>query len=195
MQMRSSAPVTGYRWTRERYERMVAAGVLTPEDKVELIDGEMIEVTPQGTAHAAAIMAAEEALREAFGPGYGIRVQLPLALTDDSEPEPDIAVVEGSWRNYREAHPSTALLVVEVAEGSLDYDRERKGSLYARAGIEEYWIVNLPDRLLEVYRNPGKSDGIGGGFAYREVLHISEGESISPLARPDARIRFEDLLV
>ena len=191
MQEGSSAPVEARRWTRDQYERMVRAGVLTPEDKVELIDGEILQVTPQSAAHAAAVMAVEEALRNAFGPGCAVRVQFPLALTDDSEPEPDVAVVPGSWRDFREAHPSTALLVVEVADASIDYDRDRKGCLYARAGIEEYWIVNLVEQRLEVYRDPGKSDA---GFAYQQVLHFCAGQHISPLAKPEARINLNDIL-
>ncbi|MBI4572140.1 MAG: Uma2 family endonuclease [candidate division NC10 bacterium] len=99
----------------------------------------------------------QDALRKAFGEGTHVRIQLPLALDPSSEPEPDVTVVRGSPRDYRDAHPSAALLVVEVADTTLSHDRDQKGSLYARAGVADYWIVNLVDQVLEVYRDPGPS--------------------------------------
>ena len=94
----------------------------------------------------------DDTLRAAFGPGWVVRAQGPLALDDESEPEPDVAVVPGSRRDYLHSHPALPVLAVEIAESSLSFDRRQKGSLYARAGLGDYWIVNLVDRVLEVYR-------------------------------------------
>src|SRR2546427_3694659 len=114
------------RWTRQEYDRMVEAGVLAPGERAELIDGEVLAMTPQGSLHATAVVLVEEALRAAFATGYVIRAQMPLAL--DPSSEPDVAVVRGSPRDYRGAHPTSALLVVEGAEATLGYDRDPKGS-------------------------------------------------------------------
>ena len=140
------------RWTRVEYDRLIEAGVFQPGEPIELLGGLLVVAEPQGDAHFTAIRLAEEALRAAFGPGWEVRPQGPIALDAESEPEPDVAVVPGSTRDYRDGHPAHAALVVEVAESSLRRDREVKGSLYARAGIADYWIVNLGDRVLEVFR-------------------------------------------
>lgn len=179
------APVR--RWTRDEYYRMAEAGILRPEDRVELIDGEILTMAPQKSPHATAMQLAQEALREAFGAGFVVRPQLPLVLDELNEPEPDLAVVRGEPRDYRDAHPTTALLVVEVAESSLGFDRGVKSRLYAHAGIPEYWIVDLAGGALEVLRSPA-----GGEYRERRVLH--HGASIAPLARPDTPIAVADLL-
>jgi Uma2 family endonuclease len=182
------------RWTREQYDRMVQSGVFSSEENVELIDGEIIEVAPQGSKHATAIRLCESLFRDAFRSGYDVRSQLPLAVDPMSEPEPDIAVVEGSARDYAEAHPTSAALVVEIADATLAFDREHKGSLYARAGIPEYWILNLTDRQLEVYRNPKTSDRAPLGWEYASVERYSSGQSVAPLFQPQAQIAVADLL-
>lgn len=166
---------------------MVEAGILGPDDRVELIEGEILTMSPQRSPHATGIRLAESALGRALGEGFEVRAQLPLALTADSEPEPDVAVVEGSPRDYRDAHPSTALLIVEVAEASPAYDRTVKKALYAACGIPEYWIVNLIERVIEVYRQPAGDD-----FGSRQILQA--GAEVSPLARQEARIQVSDLL-
>jgi Uma2 family endonuclease len=166
---------------------MVETGILGPEDHVELLDGEIIEMSPEKSRHATAVDLALEALRAAFATGHTVRVQHPLALGEASEPEPDLAVVAGSPRDYAAGHPASALLVVEVADSSLEYDRKRKAHAYAGAGIEDYWIVNLTGACLEVYRSPSP-DG------YRSVATHSRDASITPLAAPDAVVRVADLL-
>ncbi len=176
-----------HRFSREQYEQMVAAGIFGPEDRIELLDGEIIEMAPQKSRHATAIRLLEESLRRIFGPGHDIRAQLPLALDARSEPEPDIAVVAGSPRDYRDAHPDTALLVVEVADLSLAYDRTRKLAAYARAGIPEYWILDLNGETLEVCRRP-----LGETYGERRIL--GRGDSVSPLAGKGASIAIEDIL-
>ena len=166
---------------------MVDAGILGPGDRVELLEGEIVEMSPEKSRHTASVDLTADALRGAFGSGFTVRVQHPLALSEISEPEPDVAVVAGSPRDYAAAHPATALLVVEVADTSLDYDRRRKAIAYARAGIDEYWILNLIDLRLEVYRQPSES-----GYISHQVLGREAG--VSPLAAPAAVLRVADLL-
>jgi Uma2 family endonuclease len=175
------------RWTRDEYEHMVESGIFRPEDHIELLDGEIVEMTPQGTRHGAVYSIVADVLRRAFGKGCYVRAQLPLALEDSSEPEPDIAIVGGTPRDYLDAHPSETLLVVEVSESSLRYDRGRKLRAYARNGVPEYWIVNLVDLRLEVYRSPS-----GEGFG--DVSILTAGDHISPLHAPDAHIAVAELL-
>ncbi len=173
--------VQTYRWTREAFEKLAEVGLVDPDARLELIDGEILQkMSPQSSRHAAAIRWIEEALRRLFPlDQYDVRVQLPLALDSYSEPEPDVAVVEGTIDDYVEAHPSTAVLVVEVADASLAFDRTRKAALYARAGIPDYWIVNLIDGVLEVYRQPQNN-------AYQQHMVLALHDQIAPLARPGA---------
>lgn len=176
-----------YRLSRAEYDRAVEAGVFEPDARLELIDGALLAMTPQGSRHAAAVSLAARALRKAFGERIEIRIQSPLALGDDSEPEPDVAVVPGSARDYRDRHPAEALLVVEVADRSLPRDRTVKQRLYARAGIPEYWLISLPDARVEVRREAG-ADGYG-----RRSIHRA-GEKIAPAARPGTTIDVGDML-
>src|SRR5207253_5719087 len=115
-------------------------------EPVELVGGQLIVAEPQGPYHASAITAADYALRAALPPGWIVRIQMPVSLDDESEPEPDVVVVRGRPGDYRESHPVRPVLAAEVAESSLAFDRGQKGGLYARARIEDYWIVNLVDR-------------------------------------------------
>ena len=174
-------------WARADYERMVAAGIFGPEDRVELLEGEIVEMSPEKSRHAAAVDLALEALRQAFADGFVVRVQHPLALDDTSEPEPDLAVVPGTARDYADAHPTSAALVVEVADSSLDYDRTRKTAVYARAGIREYWIVNLVDRRLEVFRDPRAA-------ACGSTSTFGAGDTVAPLAAGGSQVAVSDLL-
>ena len=171
--------------TREEYVRMVEAGVFEGR-RVELIDGVVYEMPPQLSPHAATVMQAQEVLRDIFSPGFSLRCQMPLDVGTESMPEPDLAVVLGIPRDYYAAHPTGAALVLEVADTSLQHDR-KKGGAYAKAGIQDYWIVNLARDVLEVYRDP-----MGAGYRTRLVLR--RGEQIAPLARPDVPIAVADLL-
>lgn len=181
-------------WTREEYHRMAELGLIGPEERLELIEGEIVQkMTPQKSPHATAIRLVEEALRRAFGAGFDVRVQLPLALSPLSEPEPDVAVVRGGPRDYRDAHPTTALLVVEVADTTLAFDRRTKGSLYARAQIADYWILNLSAQEVEVYRRPAPDPGAPFGFRYVRVMRHGPDDAITPLASPHA-VPVADLL-
>jgi Uma2 family endonuclease len=182
------------RWTRQEYDRMIDAGVLTPEDHVELIDGEIVTVTPQKSRHATAVNLAATAAQRAFAGHVDVRTRLPLALDAASEPEPDVAVVAGSPRDYRDAHPSTALLIVEVADASLLFDRTTKASIYARAGILDYWVLNLVDEILEVHRNPQRSTDTPPSWRYAAVERYGPRDRVLPLALSDHFIAVEDLL-
>jgi len=182
------------RWTRAEYERLVDLGAFGPADRLELLAGNLVVCEPPGTPHMTAIRAAEEMLRRSSGPGWEVRTQAPVALDDESEPEPDVVVAPGSFRDYRHAHPSRPVLLVEVADASLASDREHKGSLYARAGVREYWIVNLVDDALEVYRDPAPDGGAVHGSRYRSATTLRAGQEVSPLAAPGTRIPVADLL-
>lgn len=183
----SVAAPKAHRWTRAEYNRITAAGGFDPEARLELIDGEIVDMPPQRSRHATAIQLGEQALRSAFPPSFTIRAQLPLALDELSEPEPDLAVVSGQPRDYRDAHPITAVLILEVAESSLDFDRGRKLRLYARNGIADYWILDLTREALEVYRQP-----TGDRYADTDVL--TRGQRIAPLAAPSCAIAMTDLM-
>lgn len=174
-----------HRWTREEYERMVAKGLFAPDTRVELLDGIVYDMTPQNSPHASAVHRGLRPLQSIF-PDHYIRIHAPLALSDDSEPEPDLAVVPGQLEDYDQSHPTTALLVVEVADSSLGHDKERKIPLYARCGIPEAWLLNVPAKTLEVHREPGK-----GRYRIRQVLRL--GDTVSPLARPEAQLSVADL--
>src|SRR3989449_8846678 len=174
-------PVHPRRWTRAEYARLIDVGVFHPGEPLELLGGELIVSEPQKSAHYTAIGLVEDALRAALEPGWLVRSQGPIALDDESEPEPDVAVTRRARRSYIRQHPSPPALVVEVAESSLAFDRERKGRLYARAGLDDYGIVNLVDRVLEVYRRPvpDPSSPFGWRYASRERSeeHTSELQS------------------
>ena len=141
-------------WTREEYDRLVAAGAFHPMARLQLVQGEIVEMAPQSAGHATAIRRLQKTLETVFVDGYDVRPQLPLALSDESEPEPDLAVVEGSLEDFRHQHPARAILIVEIADSTLNFDRGRKRAIYAAAGVPEYWILNLIDGVLEVYREP-----------------------------------------
>jgi len=173
---------------------MAEAGIFAPGERVELIEGEIIAMTPQKGPHATAVSLVYESLRSAFKAGFYVRQQLPLTLDPASEPEPDVAVVRGNPRDYVQDHPPTALLVIEVADATLEFDRGRKAGLYARAGIPDYWIVNLPDRVLEVYRDPGPLADGPAEHGYRSIRRIGPPDSVAPLASPAAHVRVADLL-
>ena len=181
------------RWSRIEYERLIDLGVFQPGDPIELIGGELLVAEPQGAPHYTAIRKTARVLERTFGPSWDVRTQGPMGLDEESEPEPDVAVVPGALEDYRSAHPSLAALVVEVSESSLVFDRDHKGSVYARAGIPDYWIVNLLDRVLEVYHEPAPDAAapFGASYARREVLDPSR--QVSPLVAPNASIRVRDL--
>jgi Uma2 family endonuclease len=179
-------------WTRAEYERLVERGVFRDEP-LELIGGQLVVAEPQGSYHATAVGAIDDALRAVLPRGWVVRAQMPVALDDDSTPEPDLAIVPGARADYRESHPQRPVLAIEVAETSLDFDRRHKGSLYARAGIPDYWIVNLVDRVLEVYRDPERDRSEPYGWRYRSVQMVTPPALVVPLTLPSVEIRVAEL--
>jgi Uma2 family endonuclease len=186
-------PLTVRRWTRAEYDRLVALGVFDREP-LELVGGQLIVAEPQSAYHAGGIRAVDYALRAALPPGWIVSVQSPVSIDDESEPEPDVSIVPGRLTDYRDAHPSRPVLVIEVAESSLRFDRQRKGSLYARAGLPDYWIVNLVDRVLEVYRDPGPEPSAPFGWAYRSVVTLAPPAVVEPAELSGVRVAVADLL-
>jgi Uma2 family endonuclease len=181
------------RWRRVEYDQLVELGIFTGE-RLELLDGLLVVREPQGGPHAAMVGQVGDVLRVAFGAEWHVRLQAPVALDDESEPEPDVAVVPGVFRDYVGGHPSTPVLVVEVAESSLRLDRRMKSGLYARARLREYWIVNLVDRVLEVYRDPQPTADAPYRAVYVSVDVLRPPATVTPLAAPHARIPVADLL-
>jgi Uma2 family endonuclease len=179
------------RWSRSEYYRLADDGYFRAGEKLELLDGEIVTMTPQRSRHAAVVDAAQAVLQAAAGAECRVRAQLPLALGEFSEPEPDLAIVKGGPWDYVDEHPHTALLVVEVADSTLGKDRLRKAPLYAQFGIAEYWIINLNDGLLEVYREPTVEHGT---WAYRQVSQARRGDHVTPLAFPFSVVAVADLL-
>jgi Uma2 family endonuclease len=193
--VRNSTTYQTRRWTRAEYARLIETGVFHPDERLELIGGELIVRERQGASHSLAIELINEALRAAFGAGWRIRVQLPVALDDESEPEPDFSVVPGTPRQLPlDPKPACPALVVEVAESTLAFDRNVKSSLYARARVPDYWIVNLVDRVLEVYREPAAAAEAPFGWRYGQIQTLRSGDSVSALALPSTRIAVADLL-
>ncbi len=186
-------PITLWRWKRSEYDRLVGLGAFQGHP-IELIGGQLVVAEPQGTYHASAITRVDYALRTILPGGWIVRIQAPVSLDDDSEPEPDLVVVPGRPGDYHDAHPTHPVLAVEVAESSLAFDRQHKGSLYARAGIQDYWIVNLVERVLEVHRDPGPDPSAAYGWRYRSVTRLGSPDAVVPLAFPSSRLAVGDLL-
>ena len=182
------------RFSRAEYDRLIDLGVFQPGEEIELIGGELMVAEPQSAAHYTAIVKTARALEAAFGPRWYVRSEGPIGLDDDSEPEPDVAVVAGRPEDYSRAHPSRPVLSVEVAESSLAADRQRKGSLYARAGLTDYWVLNLVDRVLEVYREPAADAAAPFGWRYTSNEVFPADARVTPLAAPGASVAVSALL-
>jgi Uma2 family endonuclease len=183
-----------FRWTRDEYYRLYDQGLFDGR-RVELIDGEIIEMPAQKDAHAWSVGASEQALRAVAGAGHWVRTQMPLHLSQWSDPEPDVAVVVGDLASWKgKGHPRTALLVVGVSEKTLAFDRKVKQAIYAAAGIRENWIVNLVDHRLEAHRDPVLDPQNARASRYANVTTLAAGEFVVPLAFPAARIAVADLI-
>jgi Uma2 family endonuclease len=182
------------RWTREEYHRAAESGIFRPEERLELLEGEILEkMSPQSSPHASGILLSAEALRDAFGRGFHVREEKPIVLSDLSEPEPDIAVVRGTSRDTpKHPTPANTALVMEVSASTLAFDQGEKAAAYACSGIADYWILNLRQRHLEVRRDPGLMTD--NRYGYRTLLIFTPGMEASPLAAPEAKIAVDDLL-
>jgi Uma2 family endonuclease len=173
-------------WTCAEFHRFGDMGVFEGR-RAMLIDGVILEEGPMNPPHAITLELVEEVLRTLFRSGWRIRSQSPLVLGQDLDPEPDFAVIAGTPRGSA-GHPTMADLVIEAADSSLDFDTNKKRLLYAKAGIREYWVVDINGRQLLVYRDPQAGD-------YTTQLTFGPADTVSPLAVPGAVVRVADLLV
>lgn len=174
-----------YKLSIDKYEQMIRAGILTENDRVELIRGELIDKMPIGDAHVGVVNRLTRKFAKLLDESVTVSVQNPLVLAD-SEPEPDVALY--TRRSAGKARPGDVHLVIEVADSSLEFDRTVKLPLYAEAGIRELWIVNLIDERLEVYRKP-QLEG-----SYAEPLALESGEAVEPLAFPGLKLAVCEIL-
>ena len=183
-----------YRWTRREYARLIDHGILDEDDPIELLDGLLLFKEPQSSPHRTAVVLVARALERAFGDAWFVQIQSPIGLDRRSEPEPDVSVIRGAPRDYVRTHPTHPALVVEAAFSGLAVARGRKARAYARAGIADYWIVNLVDRVLEVYREPTRIPAARRRWGYASVETRGADASIRPLDAPAAAVLVSDLL-
>jgi Uma2 family endonuclease len=181
--------LTTHRFTAEEYHRMAETGLLKPDARVELLDGEIIDMSPIGPPHGGVSKRLNHLFTESAKGRWIVSVQDPVRLDDYSEPQPDLMLLRLTPDFYSSRHPGPkdVLLLIEVADTSLDVDREKKLPAYARAGISEVWIVNVPDKAIEVYRGPS----MGG---YQSISTVRAGEKASSLAFPDVTVEVAELL-
>ncbi len=187
-------PDRPFRFTREQYYEMGNRGFFDGK-RVELIFGEVVEMSPIGWPHALCVGLVTDALRAAFAIGYWISSQQPFQVPGgkgSSEPQPDVSVIPGSMRGYTD-HPTVAALVVEVADTTLANDTTTKAELYATAGIADYWVLDVENRQLHVFRDPQHNATLEA-TAYQTHDTFGPNDSVSPLAAPGATIRVSELL-
>jgi Uma2 family endonuclease len=180
------------RWNRDEYHRLGELGLI-PETHVELIDGEIYEVSPHSFDHFWAIDNLADILKDIFSDSYWVRQQGPCIHGEFSEPEPDLTVAKGNKRSFK-SHPTVAVLAVEVAKSSLAFDRGKKASLYAAMGILDYWVLDIDNRQLWVHRQPLADETMPFGHRYSQVESISADGHVSPLEKPEAKIAVMDML-
>jgi Uma2 family endonuclease len=181
--------LTKHRFNTSEYYRMAETGVLKAGARVELVDGEIIDMSPIGPFHGGVVNRLNALLNANAKGRYLVAVQNPLHLDPYSEPQPDLLLLRPATDDYtsRHATPNDAFLLIEVADTSVEYDREKKLPVYGHAGVSEVWIVNLQELLLEVYREPTST-------GYQSVMRLREGDKISPLAFPDIVVDVKALL-
>lgn len=176
------------------YAQMGEAGIFRDGERVELIEGEIVPMSPHNRRHANRIARLTTFLVRLFGDTHEIRVQLPLTLNEFSEPEPDFALVPLDVADAAARHPASADLILEISDSSLPVDRHEKASLYAKSAVQEYWIVNLPHQRLEVRRRPQTdSEGVYG-FGYAELTLLARGQTCHPIFAPAAEFAVDMLL-
>jgi Uma2 family endonuclease len=180
-----------FRWSREQYYRLGELGFFNGK-RVERIHGEIVEMSPIGWPHSLCCTTTAEVLRSIFN-GLGWISQGNPIPTDDSDPQPDVMVVAGQPRDYTD-HPTTALLIVEVADSTLGRDTTTKAELYATAKVPEYWVLDLEHRQLLVFRDPVALPAGLGATAYRTQLTLNETDTVSPLAVPNVSVKVSELL-
>lgn len=177
-----------YRLTVQDYYRMGEAGIFEPDERVELIAGEIIAMAPIGSLHAAWVNQLVRLLVQQTRDEITVHIQNPVRLGEDTEPEPDLALLRPREKPYSQGHPTAkdVLLIVEIAESSLAYDRDRKMPLYAWYGIPEAWLIDLNSSQLTIYLEPSQ-DG------YRKILRPARSERVSPAFSREIKIDFGSL--
>jgi Uma2 family endonuclease len=175
-------------FTVDEYHRMAEAGIFGPEERVELIDGEIIEMSPIGPRHAGCVINLNRLLVTRLGERAVVSPQNPVVIRPRSEPQPDMLVLRPRAVSYSRAHPTPedVLLAVEVAETTARFDRIVKARLYARARITEYWLADVGEERVDVFRSPA-------GDAYRDTSHVGRGGTVACLAFPEVVIAVDDL--
>ena len=181
------------RWSREEYYRLGELGLFHGQ-RAELIEGEIMVLSPQDPSHSYFADHVAEVLRESGWQGVWVRMQLPVNLGPYSEPEPDVSVVSGARNDYKAGHPTSVLLAIEVSDTTLAFDRGRKASLYALRGVGDYWIVNIEDHQLEVRRDPRPDPSQPFGYGYASLTVLHSGDVVVPLAAPHLSFDVADLL-
>ncbi|QJW94284.1 Uma2 family endonuclease [Frigoriglobus tundricola] len=188
-------PERPFRFTRAQYYEMGARGYFEGK-RVELIFGEIVEMSPINWPHALGVRLVADALAIAFATGHWFNIQQPFAVPGGkpgSEPQPDVAVIPGSPRDYAD-HPTAAALIVEVADATLSNDTTTKAELYATAGIADYWVLDVAGRELHIFRDPQPLPTGLGATAYRTHLTLAPTDRVAPLAAPAASVLVGDLL-
>jgi Uma2 family endonuclease len=186
---RMSVDVDKRRFTADEYQRTGEAGIFSPEDRVELIDGEILTMSPIGSPHAGAVNRANRTLVIGTQGRALVAVQNPVRLNAFSEPEPDLVLLRPRDDFYRSSHPQPqdVLLIIEISESTLRYDRDFKGPLYARNGIVEYWLVDLTSETVTCHSRP--ENGV-----YRDAATFHRGQMLMPKALPNFIVAVDDLL-
>jgi len=187
-----SGPPRPLLWTVDQFHYLGDLGCFEGR-RASLVDGVIVEEGPMNPPHAIAATKTEDAIRDAFGKGFHVRVAKPLVLGQSTDPEPDVAAVVGKPGDYT-AHPTTAALVVEVSDSSLRYDTTQKLAVYAAGGIAEYWIVDVNGRQLLVFRDPRPDAAQPQNSTYATPLTFGPADAVSPLAALHATICVADLL-
>lgn len=182
------------RWTVTEFHHLRQAGVIRHDERLELIRGEIFNMSPMNACHATGMRKVRLALLRIFTDGFVVSDQLPLALSEESEPYPDFSVVRGDVDDFAERHPAAAELIVEVSDSTIRFDRTEKAALYAAAGIPEFWIVDLTRRRVEVRRDPIVAQDGNSVGEYRVTAIFMPGQSISPLSLPNRAVTVDDLL-
>lgn len=180
-------------WTCDEFHTAGDAGAFEHK-RVILIEGEILEMPVPNPPHSTSKDLTGDALRAIFGHGFRVRTENPLILGRSTDPVPDLAVVTGSVRDYAQSHPTTAVLIVEISDTSLDYDLGDKASLYASVAIADYWVVDLVNRQLVVMRDPVADATHRFGFRYATVSTLAVGQTASPLVAPAASVAVADLM-
>ena len=185
----TEAAFTLRKWTVKEYHKLGEIGIFNPEERLELIEGDIIKISAKGTVHAAATRRTATLLHNLLGNQAAVYNKSPITLDDNSEPEPDIAVVRIDPFDYATHHPtpSEVYLIIEVADSSLTFDREIKAKIYARSGIADYWVLNVGDRQLHVFREPTEN-------GYQSEVILGETASISPIEFPAFNIAIQAML-